>query len=84
VYVGADRLELFDNEPPARRRLQRDLKPLAGEAPQKPTDTVAVRGRQRARLTSPVSVFSQSAVICARCWSSPITIATRGLLTLHG
>jgi hypothetical protein len=23
-------------------------------------------------------------VICARCWSSPITIVTRGLLTLHG
>src|SRR4051812_23068933 len=22
--------------------------------------------------------------ICARCWSSPITIVTRGLLTLHG
>src|SRR3954453_6897964 len=41
-------------------------------------------GVSRARLTSPVSVFSQSAVICARCWSSPITIATRGLLTLHG
>jgi hypothetical protein len=32
----------------------------------------------------PVSVSSQSAVICARCWSSPITMATRGLLTLHG
>jgi hypothetical protein len=33
-------------------------------------------GVTRPRLISPVSVFSQSAVICARCWSSPITIVT--------
>ena len=36
------------------------------------------------REISPVSVSSHSAVICARCWSSPITIVTPGLLKLHG
>jgi hypothetical protein len=41
-------------------------------------------GAMRLREISPVAVFSQSAVICARCWSSPITIVTWGLLKLHG
>jgi hypothetical protein len=41
-------------------------------------------GATRVRLTSPVSVSIHSAVICPRCWSSPITIVTRGLLKLHG
>jgi hypothetical protein len=41
-------------------------------------------GAIRLRAISPVPVSRHSAVICARCWSSPITIVTRGLLKLHG
>jgi hypothetical protein len=41
-------------------------------------------GAIRERDSSPVDVSIHSAVICARCWSSPITIVTRGLLKLHG
>src|SRR3954462_6697413 len=36
--ASADRLTLFHNEPPAGRRLQRDLQPLAGEAPEELPD----------------------------------------------
>jgi hypothetical protein len=41
----ADRVQLFDHEPPARRRLQRHLQPLAGEALEELPDVTAVRGR---------------------------------------
>ena len=40
-------------------------------------------GATRARETSPVAVSSHSALICALCWSNPITIIW-GLLKLHG
>ena len=40
-------------------------------------------GLTRAREISPVVVSIQSQVICALCWSSPITIVTWGLLKLH-
>jgi hypothetical protein len=33
---------------------------------------------------SPVSVSNHPVVICARCWSNPITIVIRGLPKLHG
>jgi hypothetical protein len=46
VHVSADHLELLDDEPPAGRRLQRNLKPLAGEAAQEPAHAIAVRRRQ--------------------------------------
>src|SRR5215217_7985576 len=46
VHVGSDRLELFDDEPPAGRRLQRDLELLAGETAEELTDAIAVRRRQ--------------------------------------
>src|SRR4051812_28446486 len=46
MHVSADRVKLFDNEPPAGRRLQRDLQPLAGEAPEELPDAIAVRRRQ--------------------------------------
>src|SRR6188472_3019358 len=42
VHVRADRLELFDDESPAGRRLQRDPKPLAGETPEELTDAITV------------------------------------------
>src|SRR4051794_18217129 len=38
VHVSADRPELFDDEPPTGRRLQRDFELLAGEAAQELTN----------------------------------------------
>jgi hypothetical protein len=75
-----DRLELLDDEAPARRRFQRDVELFAAKR-RTPSRSA---GAMRFREISPVSLFSHSAVICARCWSSPITIVTRGLLKLHG
>ena len=57
---------------------------LPAEATGEPPHPARSGGAIRARETSPDAVSSQSAVICARCWSSPITIVTRVLLTLHG
>jgi hypothetical protein len=82
--VGADRPQFFHDESPAGCRLQRDLEVLAGKRPTNRRTRSRCAGVTRARPTSPVSAFSQSAVICARCWSRPITIAIWGLLTLHG
>src|SRR4051812_43916007 len=42
--------------------------------------TASRSARKRPRTTSPVSVFSASKVICARCTSNPARIAIRGLL----
>src|SRR3954453_17969614 len=42
--------------------------------------TASRSARNRPRRTSPVSVFSASNVICARCTSNPARIAIRGLL----
>ena len=50
VHLGADPLELLDQEPPARRRLQRNLEPLAPEPSQELPDPGAIRRRDpRAR-----------------------------------
>jgi hypothetical protein len=43
--VGADSTQLLGHEPPARRRLQRHLELLAGEAPEKPAHVAAQRRR---------------------------------------
>jgi hypothetical protein len=83
VHLCADRFELLDDEAPV----------VASSATLRSWPAKRLRnwrtpsrcpGDTRARLTSPVSVSSQSAVICARCRSSPDTIAIWGLLTLHG
>ena len=84
VHVGSDPAELLDHEPPAGRRLQRDLELLAAEPRQEPRTAARSAGTTRARCTSPVSVSSHSLVIHPRCWSSPITMLTWGLLKLHG
>jgi hypothetical protein len=47
VHDGGDRLQLFDDEPPASRRLQRDFELLTGEAAEELTDAIAVRVRGR-------------------------------------
>jgi hypothetical protein len=47
MHPRADALELLDDEPPAGRRLQRDLELLADEALQEPADPRAV-GRRHA------------------------------------
>src|SRR3954447_2226391 len=84
VDLGADRAELLDDDPPPGRRLQRRLEPLANEPRQQPADLLAM-GRRNARPADLAGlVSSHSAVIGARCRSSPITIAIRGLLKLHG
>jgi hypothetical protein len=77
-------VKLLHDKPPARRRFQRNLELLASEPANELADTGSVSGVTRARETSPVEVSTQSAVICARCWSSPIRIVIRGLLKLHG
>ena len=74
VHLGPCPLELLDHEPPPRCRLQRYLQPLAPEPLLEPTNPRA--GAILAREISPLIVFSHSAEICARCWSSPITIDT--------
>ena len=45
MHRRPDRVQLLDHEPPARRRLQRHLEPLAGEAPEELPHVVAVRRR---------------------------------------
>jgi hypothetical protein len=42
--IGTDRMQLLGHEPPARRRLQRHLEALAGEAPEEPAHVAAQRG----------------------------------------
>ena len=50
VYLRPDPVELLDHEPPARRRLQRDLETLVDEPAQERSDRGAVRRRHpRAR-----------------------------------
>jgi hypothetical protein len=83
MNLGADRPELLNDEPPARRRLQSHLDLLAAKRAAKRRTPSRSAGATRLRAISPVSVSSHSAVICARCWSSPTTIVTRGLLKLH-
>jgi hypothetical protein len=45
MHPGADRAQLLDHEPPARRRLQRHLQLAAAEALQEPPHRLAVRRR---------------------------------------
>src|ERR1035437_1959855 len=45
LNLGADPVEFLDHEPPARRRLQRDLEAVASEPAKELTDRVAVRRR---------------------------------------
>jgi hypothetical protein len=48
MHLGADRTQLLDDEPPAGRRLKRDLQPPTGEPRQERADLVTV-GRRDAR-----------------------------------
>jgi hypothetical protein len=84
VDLRADRFELLDDEPPV-------VVASSATSSSRPANVTAKRrtpsrsaGAMRLRAISPVLASSHSAVICARCWSSPITIVTRGLLKLHG
>jgi len=70
----SDRAQLLDEEPPARGRLERDLQLLIGERARNRRTPARSAERTRARLISPLSRSIHSAVICARCWSTPITI----------
>src|SRR5215213_1839415 len=45
MHAGVDRAQLLDHEPPAGRRLQRDLQLLAAKATQKPPHRLAMRRR---------------------------------------
>jgi hypothetical protein len=71
LYAGVDqianteRLALFDDEPPAGRRLQRGPKLLAGEPAKELTDAVTMRRRHPRTADFTRLVSSQSAVICA-------------------
>jgi hypothetical protein len=83
VHLGADGAQLLDGEPPAGRRLERGLNPLALERRRKWRKLSRSAGRIRPRRSSPVDASSASQVICSRCWSNPITIVTRDLLRLR-
>ena len=67
MHLGTDPAQLLDHEPPARRRLQRDLELLAAETPRNLRTAARSAGTTRARCTSPVSVSIHSPVICPRC-----------------
>jgi hypothetical protein len=68
MHDRADRPQLLNQKPPPRRRLQRDLQPLAGEPRQEPASPpMRSAGRTRARLISPLVTSIHSAVSCARC-----------------
>ena len=67
MRFSTDGEELLDHEPPPGRGLQRHLEPLTGKPRQEAPNTGPVGRITRARETSPVSVSSHSAVICARC-----------------
>ncbi len=67
------------SSPPARPRA-----PGRRSGPRTGARSRGAPARRAPRPSSPVSLSSQSAVICALCWSSPITIVIWGLLKLHG
>ena len=67
MHPRADRAQLLDHEPPARRRLQRDLELTATKARKEATHALTVRRSDPGAATSPDSVSSHSALICARC-----------------
>jgi hypothetical protein len=73
VYPRADRLELLDHEPPARRRLQRDLELLIAKAVGEPPHAGAI-GRRHAparhltgRRVNPLSGDLRSMLIESHC-----------------
>ena len=67
MHIRADTLQLLDQEPPAGRRLQRDLEILALEWARNFRTEARSAGATRAREISPVIVSIHSAEICARC-----------------
>ena len=67
VHPGAGTAQLLDHEPPARRRLERDLELPTLEPVQEPAHTLAVRRHDpTARNVARVGV-EPLGVICARC-----------------
>jgi len=50
MHLNADPTQLLDHEPPARRRLERDLQVLAAEARQKLPHRGAISGRHTRAL----------------------------------
>ena len=45
MHLRTDTLELLDHEPPARRRLQRDLETVVSEPPEERADRVSIGRR---------------------------------------
>jgi hypothetical protein len=80
-----DRAEFLDDEPPARRRLQRDLEVLAAEAPSEPSHARPVRRRDASagdlagRRVDPLRGHLRSMLI-----QSHYDRHFRGLLKVHG
>ena len=80
-----DRPELLDHEPPARRRLQRDLEILATEACGEPPHSGAVGRRDtRARNLTAGGVDPLGGDLRSVLVESHYDRHFRGLLTLHG
>ena len=67
VRRRADPVELLDHEPPAGRRLQRNLEIRALKLREELRTPARSAGAILARDTSPVTVSIHSAEICARC-----------------
>ena len=59
--------QLLDDEPPARRRLERDLELLAGKPAQEPAHALTVRRRHPRPADLASDPSSHSPVICAPC-----------------
>ena len=84
VHHGAHPTQLLDHEPPARRRLQRDLELLVAEALEEPADPGAIRRRHTrarglpGRRVDPVGGDLRSMLIESHYDRH------RGLLKLHG
>ena len=84
MHPRADPVQLLHDETPPGRCLQGHLELRPSKRAKNLRTLSRCAGATRERETSPVTVSTHSAVICARCWSSPITIAIWGLLKLHG
>jgi hypothetical protein len=80
----SDRVQLLDDEAPARRRLQRHLERLTGEAPEKPAHVVAVRRRDApAAELAGVGVDPLGRDLGTVLIESPLRSPSGGLLKLH-
>jgi hypothetical protein len=79
MRLSADPLQLLNEEPPARRRLQRDLKLRARNL----RTAIRSAGEILAREISPVSVSIHSAEICSRYYFDRAVATAPGKHTPH-